>query len=223
MKRVLVLPLLLFSLIAFAQVKEPPVNSEGDVEFSEVVIAGGLTSNQLYDNAKEWAAKTFYDYKAALQFEDEKGDKLIFKWSSDIPGKNRKGDVQTEFMLDYTMIIECKDGRYRYKVNQINIVTVSKTMDYYSNSELSSTSESKPISESYDKIKELEKKQEEYEEIKSQRPDIKRTVRKASEYEKGRTKAELSKRTEFYNLQLKIIDDLTESLKKAMNKNDDNF
>jgi len=223
MKRILVLPLLLFSLTAFAQVRELPVNSEGDVEFTEVVNAEGLTSNQLYDNAKEWAAKTFYDYKAALQFEDDKNNKLIFKWSSDIPGKNRNDNVVTEFMLDYTIVIECKDGKYRYKVNQVNTVAVNRTMDFYSNTELSRTSDSKPISESYNKVKELEKKQEEYEDVKAQRPNIKRTARKVSEYEKGRTKAELSKRIEFYNLQLKAVDNLTASLKKAMKKNDDNF
>jgi len=34
---------------------------------------------------KEWAVKAFYDYKAAIQFEDDKEKKLILKWSSDVP------------------------------------------------------------------------------------------------------------------------------------------
>ena len=223
MKKILILPTLLFSLITFAQVNELPVNNEGDVEFMEIVSAEGLTSNQLYDNAKEWAAKTFYDYKAALQFEDDKNDKLIFKWSSYIPGKDRNDNVVTEFMLDYTIVIECKDKKYRYKINQINTVTVKKIMDLYSNAELSSTSDSKPISESYNKIKELEKKQEEYEDIKVQNPKAKRSARKVPEYKKEKNNVELSKQIEFYELQLKVIDDLIASLKKAMQKNDNNF
>lgn len=223
MKKVLTLPLLFFSFIAFAQVRELPVNSEGDVEFTEVVSVGGLTSNQLYDNAKEWAAKTFYDYKAALQFEDDKSGKLIFKWASDIPGRKRNDNVVTEYMIDYTIILECKDGRYRYKINQINTVTVNKTMDFYSNTEISRTTDSKPISNSYDKIEELKEKQKGHEEIKALRPEVKRTIRKGHEKEIGKVKAELLKQIDFYNLQLKAIDDLTESLKKAMKKNDDNF
>ena len=111
-------------LIAFgANAQEFPKNDNGDIEFSEVVEAK-LTKEKLFANAKEWVATTFGDYKKVIQFEDNENCKLIIKGISNVDyatGVTVSGvtGMTKKEKLSYTITIECKDDKYRYKINDI--------------------------------------------------------------------------------------------------------
>jgi len=123
-------------------------------------------------------------------------------------------------MLEYTVIIECKDGRYRYKINQLNLVTVKKNLDM--GGETFSTV-SEPLMDTYGKLVELENKIEEYGNLKLQNPNVKRSVRGTPEKETLKPKKEFLKQEKVYNANLKVIYGLIDSLKPAMKKDDSDF
>jgi len=126
-KKVYVMKLLLIALLFIvqfynfhlsAQDYEFPVNSKGEIEFSEVVDINNFNKDLLFSNAKEWVATTFGDYKRVIQYEDKEEGKLILKGASDIP--YIAGSISER--LEFTITIECKDEKYRYKISDIDIL-----------------------------------------------------------------------------------------------------
>jgi hypothetical protein len=102
------------SNLIYSQDKIFPVAANGDIEFSEVIEISN-TKNILYANAKEWVAKTFGDYKEVIQFEDANDGKLIMKGKSDVSSESSGSNKS----LSFTITIECKDKKYRYRINDI--------------------------------------------------------------------------------------------------------
>lgn len=107
-----------------------PKNDNGEIEFTEIVETP-LKKDVLYANAKEWVAKTFGDYKSVLQFEDNDNCKLIIKGISEteyyiaFKQKNTMQETATMEKVKYTITIECKDGRYRYKIGDILAIPIT--------------------------------------------------------------------------------------------------
>ncbi len=99
-----------------------PENAFGDLEFSEVVICS-MPKDSLYNNAKNWAVNTFYDFKDVLQYEDKNAGKLIIKgiYSPEVKQNILNKESETFW---FTIIFDFKDNKYRYKVtNFISNVT----------------------------------------------------------------------------------------------------
>lgn len=91
-----------------------PENAAGELEFSEVVTCS-MSKDSLYNNAKNWAVNTFYDYKEVLQFEDKADGKLIIKgiYKPQIQQNVLNKESETFW---FTITFDFKDNKYRYKV-----------------------------------------------------------------------------------------------------------
>lgn len=91
-----------------------PENALGELEFSEVVTCS-MSKDSLYNNAKNWAVNTFYDYKEVLQFEDKADGKLIIKgiYKPDVQQNVLNKESETFW---FTITFDFKDNKYRYKV-----------------------------------------------------------------------------------------------------------
>ena len=77
----------------------------------------------LYNNAKNWAVNTFYDFKDVLQYEDKEAGKLIIKGVYKPEVQQNVLNKESEVFW-FTIIFDFKDNKYRYKVgNFISNVT----------------------------------------------------------------------------------------------------
>lgn len=107
------------SLIGTSQVVYP-FNTDGQAEFSEVVECS-LPKETVYKNALELAASK----SGNIVMRDDANYKLIFKCTLNVVPENKvitTGKVRQRILnneITYNMSIECKDGRYRIKMNQI--------------------------------------------------------------------------------------------------------
>lgn len=73
----------------------------------------GATKDELYVRAREWFARTFNSANKVLQMDDKAAGKLIGKASE--PGVSLSL-FTGGFMMDYTVSITVKEGRYRYEI-----------------------------------------------------------------------------------------------------------
>ncbi len=107
------------SLTAASQVVYP-FNADGEAEFLEVVECT-LPKETVYKNALELAARK----SGEIVMRDDANYKLIFKYTFNVVPEYKvitTGKVEKRILSDavtYYMSIECKDGRYRIKMNQI--------------------------------------------------------------------------------------------------------
>ena len=96
-------------------------NADGEAEFSEVVECS-LPKEMLYKNALELAASK----SGKIVMRDDTNYKLIFKCTFNVVPEYKvitTGHVRQRILsnaITYNMSIECKDGRYRIKMNQID-------------------------------------------------------------------------------------------------------
>ena len=89
-----------------------PVDSASHlVSYSAVVPAVGVTKEQLYLRAKEWAARSFVDSKSAARMDDKDAGTYI-----------TRGIIRNSSDTHYamTLAIYTKDGRYKYVIDQIS-------------------------------------------------------------------------------------------------------
>lgn len=107
-----------------AQIGINEINIEMD-SFSKIFSNTNPAETKL-SNAKEWVAKTYGDYKAVLQLEDEANCKLIIKGINKLPSEQSieaKGAIEIirHPQLRYTLTIDCKDDKYRIKLENIRV------------------------------------------------------------------------------------------------------
>ncbi|MGB1269230.1 MAG: DUF4468 domain-containing protein [Flavobacteriaceae bacterium] len=102
--------LLFLTSILTSKAQNLPVDAKsGKITFMKTVDANGLTSQQLYDIAKEWGGDKNYTIE-----EDKPGEKITFKATSEIEypitksAEKQKGTVHFKFQLG------AKEGKYRY-------------------------------------------------------------------------------------------------------------
>lgn len=105
------------SLTATSQVVYP-FNADGQAEFSEVVECS-MPKETVYKNALELAASK----SGRFVMRDDANYKLIFKCTFNVVPENKvitTGKARQRILnnaISYSMSIECKDGRYRIKMN----------------------------------------------------------------------------------------------------------
>lgn len=134
MKKILFILFISFSINCNSQEKNFPKNSDGDYEFSEVVESD-YSKSTLYSNAISWAMKLYGNYKDVVQYESNEEGRLVIKgfgghgcYKPKDKGKIER--VNEEF--SYTISIDCKDNKYRYVVNDIEINEVEfKSNGFY--------------------------------------------------------------------------------------------
>ena len=116
---------MLLCIIANAQDYSFPLNEDGEYEFSEV-IETDLSKANLFANATSWAVNFYNEnYKSALQLASEADGRIVIKYYDTVLYmKDRKKtqyfDDHFEY-LQYTLTIECKEKKYRYTINEIEI------------------------------------------------------------------------------------------------------
>lgn len=208
----------LFLYVGTANAQQFPMNDYGEIEFSETVETN-LSSKELFANAQEWIARIFGDYKSVIQFEDSENGKLVLKGSTpiDFTSATVKVDgvtgMSTKERINYTLTIECKDGKYRYRLNDVFVI---RTYDI-----LGSIVHSKPISplDNLSKIAEYDN------ELKSlQAIDVSKLKKKKLEEHNKKIEDAIKHKTEkeiFYNLEYETLNNLITSLKRAMSINND--
>lgn len=127
--------------------------SWGQLNYNDIILDNGNSYSKVFNasssakskhlNAKEWVAKTFGDYKSVLQFEDDENYKLIIKGFSNLITKNSSeanGLVNITVIpkMSYTLTIDCKDDKYRIKIEDINF-KIDRTFSVLGNGNHSTT------------------------------------------------------------------------------------
>lgn len=187
-----------------------PTNSNGEIEFSEVVEVS-LPQNLLFANAKEWVAKTFGDYKSVIQFEDNNDCKLIIKGISDINYSVNIAGFSQVRQVNYTLTIECKTEKYRFKISNITetqIITLFGSV---------TKMPPLPIKALGDMSQEIAKLEE------LRRVDTSQMKKKALNIhneEISRLAKSIREEKEFYKAEYEAIISLIKSLKGSMQKSD---
>lgn len=118
MKKLILLSLLFFVFIfnSNSQSIFPYDSITGEVYYTEVKEVS-LTKNQLFSNAKAWLAMNLTSYKKSVDMEDLTSGKIIAK----ILNKNTDGlGWDSE---EFTISIDCKDNKFRYKIFDIKFET----------------------------------------------------------------------------------------------------
>lgn len=83
--------------------------------YSGVQQAEGLTASQLFNNCNTWVATSFNSAKDVTQMSSD--NKVIIK------AKHLYQDGQCNNCLDFTLMVECRDGRYKWTLSQIYLTT----------------------------------------------------------------------------------------------------
>lgn len=79
----------------------------------------------MFSNIKEWIAKNYENYKDVIQYEDESNCKIIIKGKNQINTSGIESISTNEILyLQYTLTIECKDNKYRFLMENLEIETL---------------------------------------------------------------------------------------------------
>lgn len=102
----------LLLLVTFFTIKAQnlPIDAKsGKITFMKTVDANGLTSQQLYDIAKEWGGEKNYTIE-----EDKPGSKITFKGSAEIEYPVNKSSEKAKGTANFKFQLGAKEGKYRY-------------------------------------------------------------------------------------------------------------
>ena len=123
--------LLLSSLGLHAQAQAPtettlPVDTETKrVTYTGVVPVAGVTKSELYTRAKLWLAFTYDEAKDVIKVDEKDAGLLVIRAYSDVPVRLSQTDLQpTSRELGYTMVLNFKDGRYKYTLTNYQLMTL---------------------------------------------------------------------------------------------------
>ena len=103
-----------------------PKNADEEYEFSEV-INNNLSKSALFVNAKTWVMDVFKNYKAVVQIESESNGRIVAKGNyEDFIPKLTYNNFKsfTYERVYFTITIDCKENKYRYRINDIVIKSV---------------------------------------------------------------------------------------------------
>ena len=135
MKKLLILPLLLFVLYSSAQGSKSN-NSDYPTPFEFAIIDSTITGTkaELFVKANEWVAKTFNSAKDVIQMSDKDAGKIIAKGVMDAICKFGLG--RSKFYIKYTLSIDLKDNKCRIKMLDF-IVEKYQVVSTLSNNDIS--------------------------------------------------------------------------------------
>lgn len=111
-------------MVCLGQIKDStevgfPVK-DGRIVYESIGDAKGVKKEAIYASAKKWIVDSFKSSKTVIQTEDKEDGQLIGSALSLVSIKNNSWLVPTyELNLDYTIQINCKDGKYRIRFYDI--------------------------------------------------------------------------------------------------------
>lgn len=94
-------------LVALGGCATGPADTSPPLEVVSIHEAPGRTGPELCRAARDWAALNFKDSKSVIQVYDPEHGKLIGKGVVSMPAYTET------WYYDFTMVVECKDGRVR--------------------------------------------------------------------------------------------------------------
>ena len=125
---VIIVVLLLFVLVrpAFAQLPIVPVDEDTKlITYKEVIPQEG-DKTKLYYRAIEWVNANYKNPTEATRIRDEENGLLEVKSGFKIFNTDKKGFKTDANVINYTLKLEFKPGRYRYTFTNFSIEAVSK-------------------------------------------------------------------------------------------------
>lgn len=127
MKKATLIALLTFAtLFTYAQKDTIGLNLplvDGKIIYQSVIELPGRTQIELYKNSKQWFVDYFKSSKDVIQNDDKESGKVIGKG---IIFVYLKTTFFSQTISDkITIQIDCKDGKYRYKIYDINLTVPS--------------------------------------------------------------------------------------------------
>ena len=129
----LFLILLEFCFAGYSQDYSFPKNSNGKYEFSEIVNAN-LSKSTLFANATSWAIDFYKEegYKNVVQIESEIDGRLVIKNYNEVVDfyTAKKNLPLKTIKIYYTLTIDCKDNKYRYIINDIELKSPSTSSTF---------------------------------------------------------------------------------------------
>ena len=90
---------------------------------SEVVEIPNKTADQLYSAAKEWFAIAFNSANDVIQLADPVGKKIIGKGIKKVDFRVK--GASSYFNVNFTLIVQFKDGRYKYDIQSSEINSIA--------------------------------------------------------------------------------------------------
>jgi hypothetical protein len=98
-----------------------PIDSvTGKITYMEIVgVDSSLKTNELFNNAREWFAKTYISSNEVIQLEDKEQGVIIGKGIIPVYYKYMGNNTQDGYM-NYTISVYLKDGRYKYELTDFS-------------------------------------------------------------------------------------------------------
>lgn len=131
MKKILLLITIAFiANFANAQYKyganSMPISDNGNVVFTQVVVAEGMTSKQLYANAKMAIAELFKSSNDVIQLDDHENGVLIIK------GIDNTSTTYVSSNVSFTLKLFFKDDRYKMDMSNMKtkVIAAGQTSTY---------------------------------------------------------------------------------------------
>jgi hypothetical protein len=112
MKNIIILILVFTSSVCLGQI--PPMGENGKFTYTEVIQVPEASKAELYLRAKEWVA-SHYPSASNITMDDKEAGKIVVKGNFPI---SLIGNKQ---LIDNTLTLEVKDGRYKYTFTDFTI------------------------------------------------------------------------------------------------------
>lgn len=100
--------LIFLPLVGWGQVAIQKHETTGRYTCEAVVQVDSMKAGVMFNRALEWIAINYRSAKDVIQYSDQAAGKIICK------GNFKVGLYMKEGWVEHTMILEFKDGRYRY-------------------------------------------------------------------------------------------------------------
>ena len=129
MKNTFILAFLAITLHMQAQVSLPNIPTDREsklITYSDVVNQTGVDASELFKRANEWYSKFYNNPTEKLRKKDEENKSLELFVRFKLFNIDKKG-VKTDSgeLMQYTLNIACKDGKYRYEFTKFNLKAAS--------------------------------------------------------------------------------------------------
>jgi hypothetical protein len=129
MKKIFALAFLALGFNVHAQVALPniPVDKETKlITYSDVVNQTGVDATELFKRANDWYQKFYNNPTEKLRKKDDEAKSLELFVRFKLYNVDKKG-IKSDAgeLMQYTLNIACKDGKYRYEFTKFNLKAVS--------------------------------------------------------------------------------------------------
>ncbi|MBX2969410.1 MAG: DUF4468 domain-containing protein [Cyclobacteriaceae bacterium] len=115
--RVFLIIILLLTVVQISNGQEKLLDilplQDGVVTYTKVVQVEGVTKDELYLRAKKWFVTTYKSAKDVIQLDDKESGTIVGK------GNFRITYYAREPLIDHTISISVKDGRFKYEIKDL--------------------------------------------------------------------------------------------------------